>query len=207
MRNHEFESILKNKNYSYKAEKRYIVVNHQGDVCLSGLTTLPENAKFENRGYVDLIGLKGKHKYLGKDREFRNIDGATMLILSAKKIGDCAIIKAKYFAGGRIKDMESCYIAERGKYSAHGETAKQAIEDVNFKFRQEEFDVKNLVASIKKSGIITKNDYRLLTGACSFGVDKFKEDHNLLDEKIDLEKVKKLVAAHYGGDKFIELFS
>ena len=180
--------------------------NNQGYVNLRSLTTLPEGVGFNNQGDVNLRSLTGKHNYRGKLLEFKHIDGYTMIIESTKKSGDFTIMKSRYFKGGEISDMPKCWIASRGDYFAHGKTMKQAIEDVNFKYLQATLDVTELVESIKKSKVVTKNDYRLLTGACSMGCDEFMKEHGIKDS-VPLDDCKKLVRNAYGGERFNELFS
>ena len=71
MESSEFKTFLKSKGYSFSEENGIIIVNNQGGVYLSSLTTLPENIQFNNQGYVDLSSLtvydevdagKGKRK-------------------------------------------------------------------------------------------------------------------------------------------------
>ena len=75
--------------------------------------------------------------------------------------------------------MPKCIIAQRGNYYAHAETIKKAIDDVNFKYLQENLDISVLVSEIKERGTVTANDYRLLTGSCSFGVNQFLKENNM----------------------------
>ena len=183
-----------------------IIFNNHGGVYLEKVTSLPDNVTFNNYGGVYLENLKGKHKYKGKEFEFMHVDGSTMLIESSKKKGDILIHKARYFGGGDIDKLKKCFVAQKGNYYAHGETVKNAIEDVNFKFLQETFNTDDLVNQIKESGIVTKNDYRLLTGACSLGCDMFIKEHGISDS-ISLKKAKSLIHNVYGSDQFNELFA
>ena len=57
MTRQEFTDLLRKKGYSHKVSGGGVVVTHHGYVNLSGLTTLPEGIKFENRGSVYLDGL------------------------------------------------------------------------------------------------------------------------------------------------------
>ena len=181
---------------------------NQGAVFLDSLTTLPEGMKFDNQGHVDLSSLSGKCKYLGVEIEIQNIDGYTMLIESRKERDGIQIIKARYFGGGELTSLKKCYIAQKGEYSAHGETIKAAINDVVFKHMQDNLDVSKLVAEIKKRGTVTRNDYRLLTGACRAGIAHFLESKGLADvESLPLEEVLRITKGAFGGERLSELFA
>ena len=70
------------------------------------------------------------------------------------------------------------------------------------------FDDKNInkdeiVAKIKETGKVTRSQYRAITGACSFGTNKFCEEHNIQDlEEIDLEELRKILINDYGAERF-----
>jgi len=49
-----FIEILKTKNYNYYINDQNIIINHNGDVNLESLESIPENVHFKNNGYVDL---------------------------------------------------------------------------------------------------------------------------------------------------------
>jgi hypothetical protein len=83
---------------------------------------------------------------------------------------------------------------------------KQAIEDVQFKFMRENADVSEVVDQVKQQGYVTKNEYRLITGACSMGCDQFIKENGLKD-KVPLDKAVEIVRGAYGGERFAELIS
>src|SRR6185436_15554809 len=139
---------------------------NQGSVYLSSLTTLPDNVKFENQGSVYLSSLNGKYRYNGRNIEILNVDDRTMLITSRKINGDTEVLKARYFGGGPIRKLKSCYIAKKGNFYAHGDTVLSAIEDVNFKIARQSGDISEVIQRVKQSGSVTVTDYRLITGAC-----------------------------------------
>ena len=179
---------------------------NQGNVYLENLTTLPENVKFENQGYVYLGSLNGKTiTYRGKKLKIRHIDGETMIIQSSKEKDGFIISKALYLKGGELKNMPSCYIAEKENLYAHGESMKKAIEDVNFKYMQINLDKNKLVSQIKARGTITKNDYRLLTGACQMGVNNFCSELNIIEDEISVQKALEITKGRYGYETFKRL--
>ena len=205
-------TIFKNKGWvdlrSLKILSESTIFKNKGWVDLRSLCTLPENTIFKNKGDVYLSSLNNqKIKYQGVEILIKDIDGETMIITSTKQKGDFIIYKSKYFKGGVLEDLPQCYITQLGKFYAHGETIKSAITDVEFKYQQENLDVSDLVKKIKKSLVVTDNDYRLLTGACSAGVQEFKKQHRITADKLPLKEVLELTKDSYGGKKLQELFN
>ncbi len=72
------------------------------------------------------------------------------------------------------------YLVERGVFSAHGETLKKAMYDLNFK----EIAEKLKKDPINKDTIITDEYYRVVTGACEFGVSDWRNKNNVKEEEI-----------------------
>ena len=132
----------------------------------------------------------------------KNIDGITTILKSSKKVGGFTVHKAEYYP-----QKEDCFVAEKDGLYAHGKNIKDAVSDCNFKFMQGNLNVDDLVKDIKERGTFTKQDYRLITGACNAGVDKFCEENNISDEDVSIEDVLKLTADSYGGEKIRELFA
>jgi hypothetical protein len=182
---------------------------NQGSVDLRSLTSLPEGTKFENQGSVYLRSLTGIHSYLGKSREFKTVDGHTMIISSRKTSGEVTLYKARYFAGGALEKMKSCFIAQRGDFYAHGETSQSAISDVTFKSLQSTADVSDIVAAVKKAKAISLVEFRLLTGACLAGCHHFMDTHGIPrdTESLPLNQVLKLTVGAFGGSQLKELFA
>ena len=174
---------------------------------LRSLTTLPENTKFENQGYVDLRSLRNKEiTYQGKKLNIKHIDGSTMIISSSKKVDEFTIHKARYFKGVEFDKMPKCFIAERGNYYAHGETIAEATSDVNFKYLRETADIQEIIKDIKTKKTVTIEEYRLITGACAMGVKMFMKEKNITDTVLPLSEVLNITKGHYGGGRMREIF-
>ena len=131
-----------------------------------------------------------------------------MIIESVKQKDDFTIYKAKYFKGINLESMPKCFIAERNGFFAHGDSIQQSINDCNFKYLQNNSDVSSIVKNIKLKQTVSREEYRIITGACSAGVYLFCKDNNISDEVIELplQEVLKLTSNSFGGDKFRELF-
>ncbi|MEM7698698.1 MAG: hypothetical protein AAF236_09875, partial [Verrucomicrobiota bacterium] len=180
--------------------------NH-GSVFLRSLTELPEGVKFENHGSVDLPSLSGEIVYQNRQFEIQYIDGDAMLLTSKRTIDGYKISKARYFHGGDIVALPQCWIAEKDGFYAHGESIKDAIEDAAFKAMQVSANVEDIAREVKQSGVVTKNQYRLLTGACDEGCRRFISDHGIdsSDPQLPLSKALDFISGHFGYDRFKEL--
>ena len=172
-----------------------------------------KSAQIGNREYKDYSGkmLKENTFYVLWQKEFYpvdNFDGLWTVKLSEKKRENIKIIKAidideiYYKNADEIKEI---YIAIEGELSAHGYTLREAIDDLTLK-KLDNVDVSFIVLTIKETGKVTRSQYRAITGACSFGTNKFCEQHNIQDlEEIELNELRKILIDDYGAKKFWEL--
>ena len=195
-------------HFYVETDSGIIVTERNSDVYLSSLTTLPEGVKFENQGSVDLGAIQGDVSYLGATLNLRTVDGSTMAILSEHERDGINIAKAKYFQGGDPKNWSRAYVASRGNHTAHGDTIREAVEDVTFKYLRDTVDTCEIIAEVKKTQQVTRSQYRVLTGACRQGIQRFMDEHQISaeTESLPLRQVLDLTANAYGGDKMRELF-
>ncbi len=178
---------------------------NNGDVYLSSLIQITTDVKFKNIGYVDLNNLI-QITTRGKTLKLQYIDGYTMIIHSSKVKDGFKISKAQYLKGGDLKALPKCFIAEKEGYFAHGDTVAKAISDCNFKFLQNNLDINALVYEIKQKKTVSKNEYRLLTGACQLGVEQFCKENRIDSDSIELDRMIELTKNSYGSEKIKELF-
>ena len=85
-------------------------------------------------------------------------------------------------------------------------TWKKAIADLQFKIVAEKLKKK----PIKADTLVTVNHYRLLTGACEFGVKQWMEQNKLTGhEEMRADKLLPILekTGEYGFDKFKQLVS
>ena len=130
-----------------------------------------------------------------------------MIIDNKKTKNNFIIYNCRYFGGGDLNKLKKVYVAKKGKFYAHGKTIKQAVNDVNFKYLQENFDLNEIVSEIKTKKTISVNEYRLLTGACSVGVQNFIEENNIKESELPLNKVIEITKGYWGNSKLLELFT
>lgn len=131
-------------------------------------------------------------------------DGDTLIIDNKRDMGDITLYKCrsiKQILNGNISSYP-CNLASRSGYFAHGETAKEAIRDVNIKISTDALKLKPL----ELNEFITPERYREITGACELGVKRFTEEHNLNGGIYLHELIPILEASNsYGVDKILKL--
>jgi len=135
-------------------------------------------------------------KYVSADRMFTEVISKKGNVYKVKK----------------VHSQKEFYLVTDGKTHAHGDTLAKAKEDFRFKLMSEK--LKN--EPIKEDTIITINHYRLITGACEFGVKSWidstftgKEKEKVLGKGIkakDLFPILKRKNA-YGFEKFSSLIT
>ena len=170
-----------------------------------------KSAQIGNKDFKDFNGkiLKSNTHYILWNKEFypvENYDGLWTIKLSEHTRDNIKIIKAIDIDDIYCNDkVESIYIAKEGKLSAHAYTLREAIEDLRLK-KLNNIDVNEIVKKIKETGVVTRSQYRAITGACSFGTNKFCKQHNIQElEEIKIEELRKILVDDYGAERFWKL--
>jgi len=202
----ELEKLLKEKQYKFYKKNGVVIVTHQGNVDLESLTSITTDIKFENQGNVDLRSLTSITTR-GMELSLKHVDGYTMIVNSTKEKDGFIIYSARFMGGGEIEKLKKCFVVEKGEFYSHGETLREAIADVNFKYMQENFDLSELIKEIKDKQTVSVEEYRLLTGACKMGVSQFMESNKITVAELPLEKVLEITSGAYGGSRIRELLS
>jgi hypothetical protein len=141
-----------------------------------------------------------------KDLNYKIIDNQIFVIESKKTKSDFVVYKGYNIIELKnlIPKKESCYVAEYGNFYAHGITIKKAIDDLNFKILTDKLKHEKINADT----IIDAKYYRIITGACEFGVNSFIKSNNLkksyrADELFEILNKKN----PYGFEKFKQLLN
>ena len=169
-----------------------------------------KSAQVGNKNYKDFNGkiLKENTYYILWKKEFYPVDeydGLWTIRLSEKKRENIIIIKAIDINDLLDDEIKEIYIAKEKDLSAHGYTVREAVEDLTLK-KMENVNVDEIVSKIKETGKVTRSQYRAITGACSFGTNKFCEEYNIQDlEEIELSELRKILIDDYGAEKFWNL--
>src|SRR5690606_3972458 len=135
-------------------------------------------------------------KIIQGNKAIHMVDDIATIMRKKKKVSDIDVYEGKFFNRNR-----KCFVANKGNYWAHADTIRQAIEDVNFKFLQENFNVEELVKEIKETKIMSVSQFRLLTGACSGGCSNFMEQRNLTKTEYPLNEALDILRGQYGWEK------
>ena len=164
------------------------------------------SAQIGNKDYKDFKGriLKETEYYTLYNKKLYPVDisdNIKAIKISEKKREEITIIKAL-----DLYDTDKeIYIVKEKDLSAHGETLKEAMDDLIYKKTQNE-EIENIVKEIKKTGKVNRAQYRAITGACQYGTNKFCEEHNIQDlEEISLKELRKILINDYGAEKFWNL--
>ena len=163
-----------------------------GNLYLDSLTTIPEGVTLSAVGYIESNHIN--QEWRGKT--LRSVDGYLMEVISSVEVDGINLHNCRYFG----KD-DACRVAEKRGVFAHGATAKEAVSDLLFKLAQR--DIPAVVDEIKRTGKVTRFQYRAITGACSEGTLRFLESHGLGDvEEMPLADVLALTKGAYGFEAF-----
>ena len=182
-----------------------------GYLNLKSITTLPEGLSLTVGGYLYLDSklkqnLKNYTKLdLTKPIAFQNgkyikIDGIFTEVVNKK--GNVYKVK-------KLNQTKEFYIVTDGndKFS-HGETLKEAKEDLIYKINSnlDKSKYKDLTLQSKLTFEEGIEAYRVITGACSFGVKDFVTTNKVKKTSYTIEEIIKLTSNSYGGSTFKEFF-
>jgi hypothetical protein len=117
--------------------------------------------------------------------------------------------KGNVYKVKKLNQTKEFYIVTdgNGKFS-HGETLKEAKEDLIYKISSnlDKSKYKNLTLQSKLTFEEGIEAYRVITGACSFGVKDFVTTNKVKKTSYTIEEIIKLTSNSYGGSTFKEFF-
>ena len=196
-----YSSIIKAKRGTWIS-----LCEYEQDANDNYIPSFAISAQIGNKDYKDFKGriLKESEYYTLYNKKLYPVDVSDdikTIKISEKKREGITIIKALDL----YDTDEEIYIVKEKDLSAHGETLKEAMDDLIYKKTQNE-EIENIVAEIKKTGKVNRAQYRAITGACQYGTNKFCEEHNIQDlEEISLKELRKILINDYGAEKFWNL--
>ena len=107
-----------------------------------------------------------------------------------------------------------CYIAKYGNFFAHGDTLKQALQDVSEKYNENkpleeriyEFNEKYPDDDIPIDGNELFSWHHILTGSCLFGRQSFCQDHDFnINDKYTVRQFISLTENAFGSEEIKQL--
>ena len=197
-----------------------------GSIDVQQGATLTAPALTEVSGYIDVYeGATLTAQALTKSDSIDVRQGATLNIPQLKGLSYKSVDKTlfvveqertskgvKIYSGyviTKISDGKAvknqCFVAEKDNYTAHGDTVKKAISDVQFKIVAEKLKSE----PISEDTIVTINHYRLITGACEMGVNSWMEQNKQVTDGIKAKNFLPILekTGAYGLDRFKELIN
>ena len=174
-----------------------VTLSAGGSLDLGSLTTLPEGVTLSAKQ------VQGKLSQDWRGAALQSVDGIVMSLGEEHQVGSAIVRTARYL--GRPAESEAVYVAWVGQHTAHGATVREAIEDATAKASHA--SPAEVLAAIKGSGVITRTQYRALTGACREGVRQWCQSQGVADEveSLPIADVVRMTASHYGGARLAEL--
>jgi len=128
-------------------------------------------------------------------------DGILQHLISKKKKGDFVIYKTRKIGSENIN-----YVVQRGETFSHGETIKQAMDDLKYKISNRDCSEykKWQMADVKTKEELIQA-YRKISGACETGVKNFLSGKDL-PEKMTIIEALGIVGGNYGAEIFLDFF-
>ena len=143
------------------------------------------------------------HKITNR-KKYKCVDNSLFIIESEKTSKGIKIYSGYNVIGiEKLKaKKQQCFVAEKDNFTAHGETLKKAVEDLQFKLISEK--LKN--EPINANTVIDIKYYRLITGSCELGVKSFIESNGLKERYKAKDLLPILESKNaYGFEKFKSL--
>ena len=175
---------------------------------LRSLTSIPEGFNPTVGGSLDL-GYNSKHIGANVSKlnliEFQGgkfvlVDGIFSEVISRKS----NIIYAKKYGSN-----QHFYIVTDGNNNySHGDTIKEAKEDLIFKIgNRSKDDYKNLTIESKLKFDEAVKCYRVITGACQFGVKDFLYRKEIKNKSFTIQEMITITQNEYGNSEFTKFFT
>ena len=189
-----------------------------GYLYLRSVTSIPEGFNPTVGGYLYLRSdLKAKVK-VNKPNKIETPRGKLLSWQNGKYVKADGIFteviskRGNVYKVKKVHSQKEFYLITNGEFHAHGESLEKAKEDFRFKLIADKLKKD----PIKEDTVITVQYYRIVTGACQFGVDSWmnstfneKEKASILKNGIkakDLLPILKKKSA-YGLDRFQSLIT
>jgi hypothetical protein len=180
----------------------------EGNLNLRSLTSIPEGFNPTVGGGLDLPkGLSCKHTKLPEnhliswqDGKYIKVDGIFTEVVKQK--GNVYHVK-------KLNEDKVFYLITDGERWSHGDTLKEAKEDLVYKVTNKTKDdykllTLNSVLSFEEAVVC----YRVITGACSFGVKDFVKNKLVKVEKsYSIETIIEKTIGCYGNETFKNYFN
>ncbi len=228
MKNTEFIKLLKSVNYNGNKLESGLIVDGSLYLSHTKITSIPNNLTVGGSLYLSYtkitslpdnltvggsLNLRGTIFY-GEDIKYNKLNDRTITdkyiyvddILTVynkvKKHKEYTIYITPF------KNTSRAYVITNGKHYAHCKEIKQGILDIKFKEAERDLSkYRDLGLDHKMSYENAIIMYRVITGACSGGIQNFLDTHNLSQQKkYSVREVIELTKGQYGNVQLQEYF-
>ena len=174
------------------------------DLCGTQITSLPDNLALGRKVYSD-IGFKCDNHCKLKDGEYAPnrylyADGILTHVKGKKSI------KGYDFYIGKIKGKN---VVSDGTHYAHCSTLQEGVADLLFKSAKDrgakQYSHLTLDSEVTAEDAITM--YRVITGACRQGTQRFVDGLGKLKDKYTVREIISITQGQYNSEAFREFFT
>ncbi|WP_424363574.1 leucine-rich repeat domain-containing protein [Methylocystis parvus] len=158
------------------------------------ITALPDNLTAEEILFEGDIG----------EQSFAIFDGIGCVVLSKKEMDGVEVrhCRKSHFENGQCVG-EAFFVASRGGENAHGDTIREAIEELAFKGGDRNVEqYRSIPLDTVKSPQDWAFVYRIVTGACQFGTREFMKSKGELKDSYTLAEILEQTRGAYGHEQF-----
>ena len=127
------------------------------------------------------------------------IDGILSWLLGEKTIDQITVFEIKI-----VGKLTASFAVKKGELFSHGETVEKAIEDLRYKIgNRDTSEFEGWKSALDKE--VSFDDaiaaYRVITGACEFGVKEFVKSTDM-PEKLTPNVILEMTKGRFGHDQF-----
>jgi hypothetical protein len=180
-----------------------------GDLYLRSVTSIPEGFNPTVGGYLYLgsvtsipegfnptvgggLYLSSGNRYIGKqmpeivlewqDGKYKKVDDifCEFVNKNPRIVNGIEVFQLK-----KVNKKEFLFLAKQDSCYAHGSTLEKSIEDLKFKIMSDKLKKEPL----KMDTVITRQYYRIITGACELGVDSWMNENKVTKEEITVREL------------------
>ena len=175
------------------------LVSVGGHVSVSGEAKLPKLEDKNTNNQLAKLTCEVRLNFSLAFKGFALFDGILSWVLSEKRKQDLTIYKVKI-----VGKLTTSFVVQRGNTYSHGKTIQKAIEDLRYKISdrdKSEFEYwkKDLNQTVSIDEAIAA--YRVVTGACEYGVREFVKSIEI-PEKLTPNVVVDLTKGRFGNKEF-----
>ena len=198
-----------------------LVINTKSDAKkYADVSEVTGNLSINSDAKLDALTSVGGYLYINSDTKldapelyakgfgnFRVYDYIACVVLSEKEKGEIKILSCRQ---ARIKKGtligEKFFIAKKGELTAHAADIKNALEELSFKTGERNVEqYKDMPVDTIKTPTEWAFIYRMITGACAYGIDQFMKSKGKLKKKYTLAEIIDETRGAFGHDVFTKI--